>query len=465
MSGSFRTAPRDALHHLLTILPIDLRLNMFVQNTALRLYKVPRDSQLLIRLGGAWHTPLPNDPPTPVPVPTRARTKTTLSALAARVPAKGPRINPFPDVPAGAPDWNGRVRVTPKQKDWDYDRISHALTAACQEGYTTNVYCDGLLSNRDRVDGKQVGAASAALYHEGREYGHLETVFGETLTESDTLTRSLTPALDLLSLFLASRPTSPPTTITILTPSALPLSKGLDASPHEEQEAALSHLRKLGEILTSYPAANIRLQWIPRKTPFIGFRRVKQLAFEAIRTADLSQIEEPQTIKKQKEQTRRDAFTAWGVRHYQSPRTGLAYKTALRAPPDGKAHHTFQPPPPPSTNRTGEQPKAKFPRAVYSTFYRIITGHAFVGEYTQRFYSQHTPEQIACPCGKPVQTIEHVLTECPIHDAARRRHLTANGRPRTLPQLFENRARVTEMLCFLEESGACAKPRAIWEPD
>jgi len=57
ISGTFRTTPREPLHHLLTILPMELRLTMLVESTALRLYKVPKESQLLVRLGGAWHTP------------------------------------------------------------------------------------------------------------------------------------------------------------------------------------------------------------------------------------------------------------------------------------------------------------------------------------------------------------------------------------------------------------------------
>jgi hypothetical protein len=232
---------------------------------------------------------------------------------------------------------------------------------------------------------------------------------------------------------------------------------------------SIYHLEKLSEILTSYPAVNIKLQWLSRKIPFVGFRRTKQLAFEAIRIADLSGIEEPRTIRQQEGQTKSEAFAVWGGRYYKGPRTGFAYKTALRAPPDGKTHHTFQPPPAPAA--TAKEPntadrvlKDKFSRRTYSTFYRVTTGHVFVGEYTQRFYPRHTPEQIACPCGRPVQTIEHILLECPLYTAARLRHLCANGRPRSLPQLFENRTRVLELLRFLEETGACAKPRAEWEP-
>ncbi|KAI0278377.1 hypothetical protein BC826DRAFT_927094 [Russula brevipes] len=96
--------------------------------------------------------------------------------------------------------------------------------------------------------------------------------------------------------------------------------------------------------------------------------------------------------------------------------------------------------------------------------YRLITGHAFVGAYTQRFYANHTPEQIACPCGEPIQTIEHVLMVCPLHNAAQHKHLMIGGRVQNFNQLFKHKQSVQAILHFLEESGACAKPRIIWDP-
>ena len=152
----------------------------------------------------------------------------------------------------------------------------------------------------------------------------------------------------------------------------------------------------------------------------------------------------------------------WAAQWHQSPHTSKVYQTALTLPPDGKTHHTFHLARP--TNTPDGRPQAKFSRLTHTTFYRFITGHAFTGEYTQRFFPQHTPEQIACQCGEPLQTVEHVLFRCPLFTAARRRHLTVRGRPRSFPQLLENKERVQTLLRFLEETRACNKPRAEWEP-
>jgi hypothetical protein len=162
------------------------------------------------------------------------------------------------------------------------------------------------------------------------------------------------------------------------------------------------------------------------------------------------------------EKSKDAAIAAWATKWHQSPHTSKAYQTALTTPPDGKPHHTFHAAR--AHTRTDETPPDKFSRLTHSTLYRFITGHAFTGEYTRRFFPQHTQEQIACQCGEPLQTIEHVLLHCPLYTAARRRHLTVSGRPRSFPQLLENPERVQSLLRFLEETKACNKPRAEWEP-
>ena len=471
ISGTFRTTPREPLHQLLTILPMDLRLTMLIQNTALCLYKAPAGSQTLIRLGTSWHTPSPNDLPLPAPI--RERASTTLRALAARIPAEGPRINPFPILPIGAPQWGGRVSIIPKQDDWDYSEVSDVITNSCHQGLSTNIYCEATLFNRNREDGKQLGAAAAMLYHEGRESGHAESVFGESVTPADAWIRTLTPALDAITSHLTNKPAHTHETFMVLIPSNPALCRTLDPSIHEEQEVSLRHLEKLGEILNAHPNTDVILQWLPRKIHFAGFRRAKQMALNAIRTAVTADLRKLATIKKQKKTARDSATATWAERWHVAPRTSLAYRTALRAPPDGRPHHTFQPERarekaqkanPQTTHPRGQENLAKFSRLTHSTFYRFVTGHAFTGEYTQRFYPLHTQEQLACPCGEPIQTVEHMLLHCPRYTAARRKHLTASGRPRTLPQLFDKPERVLETLWFLEETGACAKPRERWEP-
>jgi hypothetical protein len=129
---------------------------MITQDIALRLYKVPKRSQLLKRIGSKWYSLSLNT--SPLPTPNRKSSKTTLHMLMAKVSATGPHIEPFPRLPKDAPSWNGRVQVIPKQKDWDYQQVTTMLTNTCHAGNLTNIYCNGVISNRNHTNNKQIRA-------------------------------------------------------------------------------------------------------------------------------------------------------------------------------------------------------------------------------------------------------------------------------------------------------------------
>ena len=97
------------------------------------------------------------------------------------------------------------------------------------------------------------------------------------------------------------------------------LTRSLDASSHKEQAESIRQITKLGELLHSYPNIQVRLQWLPKKVPFIGFQRARKLTFEAIHITDTTTINEPKSIKKQKEVTKHTAITAWKNHYYNDP--------------------------------------------------------------------------------------------------------------------------------------------------
>ena len=110
------------------------------------------------------------------------------------------------------------------------------------------------------------------------------------------------------------------------------VSKVLDASLHEEQAVSLDCLNRIGKLLDTNPNLNIWLLWLPRHIPSVGFKRAKQVAFEAICTANLRDIEEPYTIKDQEKATKKVTTAIWAERWHQVPHSSLAYKTTLTKP-------------------------------------------------------------------------------------------------------------------------------------
>ena len=125
-------------------------------------------------------------------------------------------------------------------------------------------------------------------------------MLGETVTTNDTALCSILTALDIISDFLLPQQSTPHLKILITSPSNVAITKALDISPHEEQLVSLECLEKIGAIVDLHPNVNIRLLWLPRSITFVGFRRAKQLALEAICTAVINEVDEPHSIKNQK---------------------------------------------------------------------------------------------------------------------------------------------------------------------
>jgi len=183
--------------------------------------------------------------------------------------------------------------------------------------------------------------------------------------------------------------------------------------------------------------------------------------------ADLSEISKPKTIRNQQLEVESTAINKWVERWYQSPQTLIVYLTALTKPLDRKPHPMFQYKREQQSEVGHSQPteaKSTYSWSTISTLYRFITGHTFVGAFTQCFFPQHIPNQIACPCREQVQTIEHVLRDCPQYNAVCCKHLTANGHPWNTLQMFTHLKYIQSLLWFLEETGVCVKLWTMWDP-
>jgi hypothetical protein len=153
------------------------------------------------------------------------------------------------------------------------------------------------------------------------------------------------------------------------------------------------------------------------------------------------------TISYQRQAAKTDALDAWGTRWLNEDRRSQAY-TALPTPPTGKISPVIQ------GSRGSE-------RAVFSTLIRFITGHAFVGSYTARF----RPDlPTGCPCGAPLQTIEHVVSLYPLYANARRDILQPIDPDASLPVILNSTQGGTALCHFIHTTRACMLPRRTWDP-
>ena len=94
IAGAFCMAPRDMLHEHLRIFPMHIQLTMLTKTSALRLYRLPKQSQLLCCLPEPWHSPALDDLPSLIPTCLcklgPKMWPSPLEVLASQVPVNGP---------------------------------------------------------------------------------------------------------------------------------------------------------------------------------------------------------------------------------------------------------------------------------------------------------------------------------------------------------------------------------------
>ena len=97
----------------------------------------------------------------------------------------------------------------------------------------------------------------------------------------------------------------------------------------------------------------------------------------------------------------------------------------------------------------------------------VNAGHAFIGEYTQRFFPPNTL-QIKLPTNAVhlSGTIEHARHALPpFHSRAPQTPNVLMAAQEASNSSSKTPKRVQKAARFLEETRACNKPQAIWEPD
>src|SRR6267154_1104174 len=132
----------------------------------------------------------------------------------------------------------------------------------------------------------------------------------------------LTPLWTRYTQFPSGRSSGPPaycTSMHIMLASEDALKKALDTSPHTDQMESIKIIRRLSKLIDKYLEINIIFLWLPKKSQFVGFRHTKQLALEAVRTADLTNFNEPQMIDNQIKHTEQEAIEAWTTCYNQAP--------------------------------------------------------------------------------------------------------------------------------------------------
>jgi hypothetical protein len=181
ISGAFCTAPREPLHEILRVLPARHFLEKLIHTSALRLYRVPRGSQLMSRLGHEWDSsvqtgtdwvlpgPLTVHPGTGLVVPNSAPLPWRLSVRGCL--QKPPVLTLLPWRPGRSPTGATGVNYwalhtqSNRRSGWtSFIARSHATSGAIIRVAST-------VSNKGRPDNRAVGACGRCSHAGGRSGG------------------------------------------------------------------------------------------------------------------------------------------------------------------------------------------------------------------------------------------------------------------------------------------------------
>jgi hypothetical protein len=200
------------------------------------------------------------------------------------------------------------------------------------------------------------------------------------------------------------------------------------------QGASILFRRHIDRLL-AFPNIQVELVWVPGHKGITGNERADTIAKAAVTKQPIIHS----TISWAREKAKTHALKAWQNYWATRPHTNLS-AVALRGPPSYQLapfHRHFD-----------------GPRSVHTRIIQTITGHGFRGDYYARFVPS---ESTACPCGEePMQTRDHILAECPLHEP--HRHLLRDAsRALDTPFLLGTTSGLEALSRFINASQAFSK--------
>src|SRR6266702_2884581 len=376
VTGAFRTAPRAALLHIARMLPMRQYLEKLTQTSAIRLYSLPRGSQLLRRLGPEWYVPRQGDLPLAVPTnatqPGRAnRCPTILEALAVRIPANGPHVDVTKMAPWEVPNWTGRLRIWDVVNPQTRREWTSALYGYMDTLSIAAVHVASKLTNVGRPDGKVVGGAAATM--------KLGVQRGEGLAERSCQNWACCKAFDTSCFGLAKTMVAlttrfssqkPPDHIYIFCSDSSAIRAVTNPRSKSAHDAALLFHASLTALCDSHANSKFTLVWTPVDFLLEEQEVARALATEACQCDPLSGLKRIMMAAYQKDDARKQAFQTWAHewhRGQQDRSSGtkpcsFAYTHTLTKPPDRGSHPLWQAATAKEKNTQGVTPKSPFSR-------------------------------------------------------------------------------------------------------
>ncbi|QRW27253.1 COG4 transport domain-containing protein [Rhizoctonia solani] len=204
-------------------------------------------------------------------------------------------------------------------------------------------------------------------------------------------------------------------------------------SKHPCQYASRDFRSAVDNFLSESPLNKVELHWVPGHEGVEGNDRADALANEGGTKPPMHSHN--RSITWSKAEATRNASLTWSHLWSSQPHSRFVSEH-IRRNPSLSLHPFFK----------------AFPyhRAIHARLIQVIMGHAFLGEYRERFRPDDDP---SCPCGAPRQTLDHVLRACPSFDLARHTLREVSG-PMLSSTLFGTTAGLRAVAKFLNSTDA-----------
>jgi hypothetical protein len=225
VTGAFRTAPREALLHFTRMVPMCHYIEKLTYTSALWLYRLPRPSQLLCRLGPDWYAAGQGNLPLVVArshaLPGKCNQRpTALEALALKVPSSGPKVDVAVLAPWEVPNWVDHVSYMGVENPYVQKAWIRDLTASGPGASTMLIHVAAATRNREAEELGVVGGAAAAYARGGNPITWHQWVAGSELTQFDTDAYTLARTAEVLASSYSDG-VAPPLTIYVFNSSSL----------------------------------------------------------------------------------------------------------------------------------------------------------------------------------------------------------------------------------------------------
>lgn len=224
-------------------------------------------------------------------------------------------------------------------------------------------------------------------------------------------------------------------TLTYLQTTPEPYNKSLLVPPAWTNDTPSRSDKNILHILDTHPQISITIEWVPGHRNIPGNNMADRLAKQGARTAD---GEDPV------------ASYAWSRNSWKHTIMGRWKKRWEERERGRRSDFTAADSFPPQFSPTARLQHHS--RETFSRLVQVRTGHAFTGDY----YSKFVPtEDKSCPCGRWLQTRDHIISDCPLYED--HRHLLGEGGNRAIGVLLGTEEGIERLASFIEASGAFRK--------